>query len=85
MPTISSFYGITIVMFQKEKEHNPPHLHAIMQDETATFSIRTGELVSGKGFPPKGKRLVKEFILKYQDELLEMWETGEFVRLEPIK
>ena len=24
MPTISSFYGITIVMFQKDKEHNPP-------------------------------------------------------------
>ena len=28
MPTISSFYGIIIVMYLRNKEHNPPHNHA---------------------------------------------------------
>ena len=26
-------------------------------------------------FPPKAKALVKEFVLKYQKELNQMWET----------
>jgi len=29
MPTISYFYGIIIVMYLRNKEHNPPHIHAI--------------------------------------------------------
>jgi len=32
MPTISQFYKITIVMYLRNKEHNPPHSHAITQD-----------------------------------------------------
>ena len=28
MPTISSFYGIIILMHLTSKEHNPPHIHA---------------------------------------------------------
>lgn len=43
MPTISHFYGITIVMYLRYKEHNPPHIHAITQDFDAPFSIETGE------------------------------------------
>ncbi|MCR4724191.1 MAG: DUF4160 domain-containing protein [Clostridia bacterium] len=83
MPTISHFYGITIVMYLRGKEHNPPHIHAIMQDFAAPFSITTGEPLDG-GFPPKAKALVREFILQYQDELLEMWETGQYRRLPPL-
>jgi len=29
MPTISSFYGITIKMYFQQSEHNPPHFHVI--------------------------------------------------------
>ena len=28
-PTICHFYGIIIVMYLRNKEHNPPHVHAI--------------------------------------------------------
>lgn len=35
-------------------------------------------------FPPKATALVKEFIMKYQKELLEMWETEKYVKLPPI-
>lgn len=71
MPTISHFYGIIIVMYLRNKEHNPPHIHAITQDFDAPFLIETGEIMEGE-FPPKAKALVKEFIMKYQKELNQL-------------
>lgn len=84
MPTISSFYGIVIVMYLRNKEHNPPHVHAITQDFDAPFLIATGEIIEGE-FPSKAKGLVKEFILKYRNELEEMWETEKYVKLPAIE
>lgn len=84
MPTISSFYGIVIVMYLRDKEHNPPHIHAINSEFDAPFSIETGELMEGQ-FQPKAKALVKEFILKNQKELLWMWESGKYMRLSPLE
>lgn len=83
MPTISNFYGIIIVMYLKNKEHNPPHVHAITQDYAAPFLIATGELMEGE-FPSKAKNLVKEFILNYQKELEEMWVTEKYKKLPPL-
>lgn len=83
MPTISNFYGIIIVMYLRNKEHNPPHIHAITQDYDAPFLIETGELIEGE-FPAKAKNLVKEFIIKYQRELEEMWETEIYQKLPPL-
>lgn len=84
MPTISHFYGITIVMFLRNKEHNPPHIHAITQDFDAPFLIATGELMEG-AFPPKATAMVREFIAKYREELLRMWETEKYVKLPPLQ
>ena len=36
-------------------------------------------------FPPKAQALVKEFVMKYQKELLEMWETEKYIKLLPLK
>lgn len=83
MPTISYFYGIVIVMNLRNKEHNPPHIHAVTNEFAAPFCLSTGELMEGE-FPKKAKALVKEFILKYQNELLEMWETEKYVKLPPL-
>ena len=83
MPTISHFYGITIVMYLKYKEHNPPHIHAITQDFDAPFFISTGEIMEGY-FPAKARTLVKEFILKYQNELEEMWRSEKYRKLPPL-
>ena len=60
MPTISAFYGIYIIMNLRDKEHNPPHIHAVSSDFVAPFSIETGELMEGY-FPAKGKRMVKQY------------------------
>ena len=83
MPTISHFYGIIIVMYLRNKEHNPPHIHAITNEYDAPFLISPGEIMEGE-FPSKAKALVKEFILKYQKELEEMWETERYVKLPPL-
>lgn len=85
MPTISSFYGIIIVMYLRNKEHNPPHIHAITNDFAAPFLIENGEMQVEGTFPNKAKAMVKEFILKYQKELLEMWETEQYVKLPPLE
>lgn len=84
MPTISHFYGIIILMYLRGKEHNPPHIHAITQDYDAPFLLETGEIMDGD-FPPKAKAMVKEFILRYQKELEEMWETGKYRKLPPLQ
>ncbi len=83
MPTISYFYGIIIVMYLRKKEHNPPHVHAITQDFDAPFLIASGEIMEGY-FPDKARAMVKEFILKYQKELEEMWRTEHYIKLPPL-
>ena len=41
-------------MHLRDKEHNPPHIHAITQDYDAPFLISTGEVMEGV-FPAKAK------------------------------
>ena len=83
MPAISFFYGICIRMYLRNKEHNPPHIHASYGDEEASFYISNGEIFEGS-FPARAKKMVKEFVLKYQKELLEMWETEKYVKLKGL-
>ena len=83
MPTISSFYGIVIMMFLVEKEHNPPHIHAFYNEYDASFALENAKLIAGK-FPKNGTKLVKEFVKHYKEELLEMWMTGQYKKLPPL-
>ena len=84
MPVISRFYGIVIKMYLRQKEHNPPHIHAIYGECVGMFDLSNGEMFEGD-LPAKGQSLVKEFILAYKAELLRMWETQEFKTLPPIE
>jgi hypothetical protein len=38
------FYGIIIMMYLRDKEHNPPHIHAFYGDQAASFYIADGEI-----------------------------------------
>ncbi len=80
MPTIASFYGIMIMMYLKDKEHEPPHIHAFYGNFCATFTIKDGKHWKGE-FPKNGIRLVEQFVKKYSKELEQMWETGIYKRL----
>ena len=84
MPTISNFYGIIILMHFLDREHNPPHIHAVMAEREASFKISNGEIVNGV-FPKRAHRLVKEFIKQNKNELMEMWETGNYHKLPPLE
>ena len=84
MPTISSFYGILIMMFQSLKEHNPPHIHAYYAEYEGVFLIETGELLYGH-FPLKGRKLVKEFIKQNKSELQTMWNTGIIKKIKGLE
>ena len=84
MPTISVFYGIIIMMYLRDKEHNPPHIYAFYGDDAATFYISNGEIYEGS-FPNRAKKMVKEFVLKYQKELSDMWETGKYMKLKGLE
>ena len=80
MPTIHLFKGIRIKMHLREKEHNPPHIHAEYGETAASFYIDGGKIYEGK-FPNKQQRIVARFINKHKDELLEMLETGIYHRI----
>ncbi|MEX0721280.1 MAG: DUF4160 domain-containing protein [Balneolaceae bacterium] len=82
MPTISSFYGITIQMFFKD--HNPPHFHVVYGEYRAVINIKD-EIVQGY-MPNRALKLVFEWMELHKEELLEDWELAQQgVPLKPIE
>lgn len=84
MPALSQFYGIIIRMFFQQADHNPPHVHAIYGGDVAEFDIQTGEILEGK-LPPKAESMVQEWLELHRAELLEIWETQNFKKIEPLE
>ncbi len=84
MPVLSRFYGITIRMYFQQSEHNPPHFHAIYGDDMAAISIKDGKILEGY-LPKKALEMVLEWNETNKNKLLEMWETQEFMELEPLE
>lgn len=83
MPIIARFNGITIRMYLRQKEHNPPHVHATYGEYLGLFSLYDGDMFEGD-ISFKEQRMVKDFILHYKDRLLEMWEEQSYELLPPI-
>jgi len=84
MPTISRFYGIKISIYQAQKEHNPPHLHALYGEYDAEVDIRTGKQIRGN-LPSTALALVSQWISIHREELCEMWKTQQFHQLPPLE
>lgn len=84
MPVISRFDGIVIKMYFRQKEHNPPHIHAICGDTIGMFSLSDGMMFEGD-LGSKEQKAVKRFIERYGRELLHMWETQQFEFLDPVE
>jgi len=73
MPTISWFYGIAIRMYFLD--HPPPHFQAVYGEYEANVAIGTGEVIEGR-LPRTAARLVKQWTLAHQAELLANWERA---------
>ena len=84
MPILSRFYGIVIKMYFLQSEHNPPHIHAIYNDDVAAIDFMTGKILEGY-LPPKALNMVAEWLSLHRNELKEIWETQEFKDIEPLK
>ncbi len=81
MPELSRFYGIVVAMYIGD--HNPPHVHARYAEQDASFSIETGEMIQGK-LPPRAVTMVQDWITINRSELLLIWESQEFRKLNPL-
>ncbi len=84
MPVLSRFYGIIIRMYFLQSEHNPPHVHAIYNEDVAAIDIVTGEVLEGY-LPNKALNMVREWISIHSQELKTIWETQEFKHLPPLE
>ena len=84
MPVLSRFYGIIIRMYFLQKEHNPPHIHAIYGDDVAAITISDGNVIEG-ALPGKAIEMVQEWVSMHKEELLTMWEPQEFKQLSPLE
>ena len=81
IPIIARFNGITIRMYFQQAEHNPPHIHTEYSGYTAEVAINTGEIIEGI-LSQKELALIKTWIGKYKKQLIDMWNTQEFKRLD---
>lgn len=84
MPEITRFYGISIKMFFKPKEHEPSHIHAIYGEYVGIFNIETGEMEAGD-LPHRAQSMVKDWLEIYKFELIEMWNSQDIGKLPPLK
>ena len=84
MPEIARFYGIIIKMFFVQSEHNLPHFHALYGEYIGEFDINTLKMIQGD-LPPRAVSIVKEWAQLNQAELLEMWNTQNIHKLQPLK
>ena len=57
MPEISRFFGIIIKMYFGD--HNPPHFHAIYQEDSAEYDINTLIIIRGS-LPSRAHAMVLE-------------------------
>ncbi|MBI3358142.1 MAG: DUF4160 domain-containing protein [Nitrospirae bacterium] len=81
MPEISRFLGMIISMYFDE--HNPPHFHIQYNEYRASMNIKNLNITVGI-LPARVRGLVEEWAELHRDELLTMWETKEFHRIQPL-
>jgi len=84
MPEISRFYGIIIRMFSIEREHPPKHIHIKYNDYEAVLELEQFNIIEG-ALPRKARILVREWAEAHQEELIEIWETQKFHKIEPLE
>jgi len=81
MPEICRFLGIVITMYFDE--HNPPHFHVRYNEYRASIEIQSLNVMAGK-IPARVRGLVEEWAELHRLELLEMWKSQDFHKLEPL-
>lgn len=84
MPKISRFYGIVIKMYFRAHEHSFPHIHVYYNGTSGRIRLSDASMIDGN-LSKNTMSLVGEWILLHKKELLEMWESQKFRKLEGLK
>ena len=82
MPEISRFYGVIVYMFFMD--HNLPHFKTKYGQFKANILIENGTLLNGD-LPLSKLKLVSAWAEIHKTELLEMWHSKQFHKVEPLK
>ncbi len=80
MPTISKFYGITILLRPAEARHSLPHFHAKYGGFEASIAIETGEVLKGT-MPRRALVMIVDWASLHRPELLAGWKALKNGRL----
>ena len=83
-PVLARFYGVIVKMYFQQREHNPPHIHALYGEYMGAINIQTLELMEGD-LPARALSITQEGMALHQEELLKIWNTQEFVPLPPLE
>ena len=81
MPEICRFYGIVIYMFFND--HNPPHFKIKFGEFEANILIENGSILNGD-LPQNKLKLVAAWAEIHQNELMEMWNSKNFHKIQPL-
>ncbi len=84
MPEICRFYGIIIRIFSIDREHPPKHIHIKYNDYEAVMELEGMNIIHGS-LPKKARVLVREWAELHQQELIEMWDSQNFHKIEPLE
>ncbi len=82
MPEICRFYGVIIYMFFND--HNPPHFKVRYGEFEANVLIESDNLLNGD-LPISKFKLVSAWAEIHRQELMLMWNSKEFHKIEPLK
>ena len=83
MPVISRFDGIVIRIYFSQSEHDPAHIHVKFAEYSAVIGIENNTILEGY-LPNRELKKVKEWVLVHEEELLEIWNTQNFRKIEPL-
>jgi hypothetical protein len=82
MPEISRFYGIIVYMFFND--HNPPHFKVKNGEFEANIRIENGDILNGD-LPLSKLKLVAAWAEIHKEELLAMWNSKQFHKIQPLR
>ena len=71
-------------MFFLQREHQPPHFHAIYGEYNGLVDLASLEVIEGD-LPNRAERLVKEWAEIHRSELQKMWDTQEFKQIPGLE
>ena len=80
MPIIAVIKGMKVYMNYSLDEHNPPHIHGVIDEKRCSVAL-DGSVLESKQFPKKMLNELVKFVLTHKEELTKMWDNQKFIKL----